>query len=208
MKNVWSNKFRKAFFALVGPPDENGCRRWLGKINGNYGYFNGPDGLTYKAHKLALCIKTNQPYVRYQDMQPKLHAAHGCFAICGEDHPWCVGHISWLTPQQHGEDRRLKGQMPSGASHPRKTAPEKWEHLKGPHPELKATRTRGDQHWTRLHPEKVGRGDKHPNAKLTTSQKKLIAKKYATGLFTLKQLAKEFNVSFGRIHQLSKEITS
>ena|ERR1039457_3006155 len=95
----------------LAPPDENGCRGKLNRTHDGYWVFKRK-GKEYLAHKLALCIKTNQPY----DNGRKIHAAHDC---PGGDNKWCCTpeHLSWMTPKQHKADMIAKGQLPTGEKH-------------------------------------------------------------------------------------------
>lgn len=53
----------------------------------------------------------------------------------------------------------------------------------------------GDNHFTRLHPERVAHGEQHPNAKLTEAEVRDIRYQHQAGLITTGKLAKEFGVN-------------
>src|ERR1039457_3537246 len=104
MRSIWSRDIKEFLESKLGPPDKNGCR---GKFNGKhdrYWQFNYK-GQTYWAHRLALCIKTNQPYVPYEKMEVKLQVAHNC---PGGDNKWCCTrkHLSWMTIEEHTADQK------------------------------------------------------------------------------------------------------
>jgi hypothetical protein len=179
VKFVWPKNLIKAFNALVGPSDINGCRHWLGpKYPNGYGYFSFGEK-RYFAHKLAICLRKNQPYILQRDMEVWLDAAHNC---PGGDCKDCVEHVDWMTRKQHGVDKKAKKQYngPKGDRNGSRT-----------HPERVA---RGDRSGSRTHPERRPRGESHPAAKLTQNKVKLIRMFLAEGLSNA-HVARIFGVS-------------
>lgn len=51
----------------------------------------------------------------------------------------------------------------------------------------------GDRHRTHTHPETIARGERNPMAKLTADKVREIRQKYATGKYTLLDLAQEYH---------------
>jgi hypothetical protein len=174
VKSIW---LKKLVNALIGPPDSNGCRKWLGWINSKGYRVWKYEGKRYVAHKLILCIEQNIPYVDQKDMIVKMDAAHNC---PNGDNPWCCTpkHLSWMDSKQHGEDRKAKEQMATG-----------------------------DKHGTHTHPEKVARGEKSSGHRLTEQKVRMIRKLYATGNWTLVTLAKKYHVSHEAIRLIVNGIT-
>lgn len=62
---------------------------------------------------------------------------------------------------------------------------------------------RGDNHWSRKHPEWVRRGVKHHKAKLTEEQVKLVRSKVAQGQ-TMLSVARDFNVHVSLVSLIVK----
>jgi hypothetical protein len=97
-----------------------------------------------------------------------------CHNCPGEDNPFCVNprHL-WLgTQSQNLQDASAKGQM----SHPE-------------------TRLRGDAHPARLHPERLARGERNGNAKLTDAQWQEALILHATGAWSQTRLGQRYGVS-------------
>ena len=67
------------------------------------------------------------------------------------------------------------------------------------HPERLA---RGDRHGSRKHPEKIRRGEQNNKAKLTESQVTEIRVRYANGNTSSVKLAREFGVDKANILQI------
>lgn len=53
---------------------------------------------------------------------------------------------------------------------------------------------RGDRHWTRLHPDRVFRGERNPNLRLTDAQVEDLKAMWATGSYNKAQIARHFGV--------------
>ena len=54
----------------------------------------------------------------------------------------------------------------------------------------------GDQNPARMHPERMPRGEGHGNTKLSDVQVRAIRSSYALGAITLRELGRQYNVSF------------
>lgn len=203
----FSDEFRKRFWARVdvGPPDA--CWDWQ-RGRDHYGY--GDAGrfiarqehrvVTRKAHRLAWEL-THGP------IQHDLLVCHSC------DRPPCCNpsHL-WLgTCADNNRDMQDKGRGASGDRHGSHTKPETWR--------------RGDQHHSRLYPEKLARGDRHGSrtkpettvrgeqqhcAKLTETQVREI--RDATGTQSQRATAVRYGVSRSlisaiRLRKIWKHIT-
>lgn len=141
-----------------------------------------------KVHRLV-CAAFNGP-------QPpdKAHCAHRD----GDTANNTPANLYWATPAENVADRERHGRGPKG----RQLSPEALAKL-----------ARGDQHWTRLHPEKVARGPRRPEcicrgeacyqAKLTEEQvREILAAPQYFGLGA--DFARKFGVSNGLITAIRK----
>lgn len=90
-----------AFYAQVGPPDANGCRRWLGAMSSTgYGTVtvdldDGRGPRTVGAHRVSYMLASGKP------IPPKGVICHSC------DHRWCVAeeHLSLGTTRSNALER-------------------------------------------------------------------------------------------------------
>ncbi|MGH7182076.1 MAG: HNH endonuclease [Nitrospiraceae bacterium] len=97
------------FWNKVSPPNESGCRLWLGGVD-RYGYGNvGKCRLsvligTRKAHRIAWIFTNGDP-------TPGLETLHSC------DVPLCCepSHLSEGTHQRNIADAHIRGRMPDRA---------------------------------------------------------------------------------------------
>ena len=153
------------FWAKVGPPDENGCRPWLGGKCRGYGHFSvkTEDGFrTVKAHAFAWKLTYHGPLLPGREV-----FRHLC------DRPDCV-EASHIVPGTHAEniaerDTRGRGRWATG---PRPAA-------RKPKPDgFGATR----------------QGEKNPSAKLTADDVQAIRKARAEGR-TLESIGRYFGVT-------------
>ncbi len=174
-------------------PDE--CWPWTGTVSHNgYGRF-WLNGRNTPARRFAWeCA--NGP------MPPGMLGLHTC------DNPPCCNpkHIFPGTQLDNIRDRDAKGRQASGDRNGARLHPESLHY-------------RGDNHWTRQHPDRVLRGNDngshlHPErtprgedagpAKLTWEQVETIRTFYATGQHTFKGLGRMFNVSGVSIRNIVK----
>jgi hypothetical protein len=82
----------------------HGCWLWTGAKHRGYGKAMTAGKIGHAAHRLAY------EYM-HGPIPPGYQAAHDC---PGGDNPSCVRHIKLLTPAEHGEDTKAKGQYPTG----------------------------------------------------------------------------------------------
>jgi len=66
---------------------------------------------------------------------------------------------------------------------------------------------KGNNHGSVTHPERIVKGEKHANSKLTKNQIIEIRKKYIPNIISMPQLAKEYNVDWTTIRQIVNRIT-
>ncbi len=104
-------------------------------------------------------------------------SAHGICVCHHCDNRLCVNplHLFLGTQKENLADRESKG---------------------------RGIRVSGDAHHTRLHPERLARGEAHHKAKLTAVQIVEIRALYAAGGATLKMLGTQFGVSHSRISDI------
>lgn len=62
--------------------------------------------------------------------------------------------------------------------------------------------TSGDAHWTRRHPERLPRGERHPQSKLSDSQRGEVITLWDTGEYSVQDLASRFGVHRDTIRNL------
>lgn len=98
------------------------------------------------------------------------------------DNPPCIrpDHFFLGTDTDNMQDATRKGRLPKGDQHYLRLHPEKI--------------LRGDQNGARKHPEKMSRGEKNGSAKLTWNQVREIRKDYATKQYSQRELGKLFKV--------------
>jgi len=114
----------------------DGCWKWkLSHSQRGYGVFS-INGKQYTAHRLAYTWMIGP-------IPEGLFVCHHC------DNPGCCrpDHLFLGTHQDNMEDARRKGRAVPGHTVPLEVPIER--------------RSRGDQHYTRTHPEKILRGDAH-----------------------------------------------
>jgi hypothetical protein len=173
----------------------NSCWHWLGSHYRN-GYAQAYLG-THQivAHRLALMLLIRRL------IPDDIEVGHDC---PGGDNKWCVNprHMRLFTPEEHGADRRAKGQVCDGDKNGMRLHPERlsrgdnhWERL---HPERII---RGDKHWTKRSPEKIRRGEQIGLSKLNPDKVIEIRRKKAEGR-SKASLAREYGVTTGAIWSL------
>jgi hypothetical protein len=172
-----------------------GCWLWIGgtHIYGQVWY----GGKMWMAHRLIWALLKG-PIPKHKKV---LHDCPGGdnTRCCNPDHLW-LG-----TQKQNVADMVAKGRQARGTRHGSKTHPERMNQPKG------------DQHWTRLHPEWLARGDQngsrtHPErlvqgvdvslAKLTEADVRVIRKRYSTKVTTHAIIAADYSVSAGAIRSI------
>jgi hypothetical protein len=168
----WKLTLEQRFWAKVAPPDENGCRRWLGPFGrSRYGRaWNGERKVP--AHSLAWRLTYQGP----TRPDPSTFGGgpahrHSC------DHTWCAEptHVYPGTHQENEDDKSAKGRRPVGARHWTRTAPERLARGNRAGLRLHPERApRGDRHGSRSHPERVARGERNGMSKLTEDDVRAI----------------------------------
>lgn len=86
------------FWALLGTPDQSGCRKWTGTIGQDgYGVFRA-FGTPFIASRVALALST-------RTVPPRMLALHSC------DNPQCCNpdHLRWGTPKENMTDKIRRG---------------------------------------------------------------------------------------------------
>jgi len=111
------------------------------------------------------------------------------------DNPPCVrpDHLFLGTITDNNADRDAKGRLARGDDH--------WTRL---YPERVL---RGDQHPKRRRPETAARGEQHGCAKLTATAVRQIRRDYASGSFRLQDLAERYGVGISAIHSVVRLLT-
>ncbi len=61
---------------------------------------------------------------------------------------------------------------------------------------------KGEKHWSKTHPERIARGEKHGRAVLAEEEVRAIRSRYQTGVITQYRLAEEFGVRKGTISRV------
>jgi hypothetical protein len=158
-------------------PEE--CWEWQGRFDkGGYGVFTLRHGKSVKAHRFAYEI-------RYGPMEPDKFACHKCHnrRCCNYD------HIYQGTPKDNSRDMVESGRSVSG---------QKWHetHLRNG--------MQGDNHWTKLHPERLKpkKGEGNPQSKLSQAKVNEIRQKYSNGNISQARLAKEYGISQSHIQRV------
>ena len=198
-------RFWKKVDKTPGQGPQGDCWQWTGYCNEDgYGKF-GLRGQAVSASRVAYLIKTGEDPGQWCVL-------HHC------DNPPCLKptHLWKGTQRENAHDKIKKGRdgSLSGDNHWMRKHPEKLVNLMRGDKHWSRTTperlTRGDRHWSRLHPEKVKRGDEHPTrkrpetlnpvhgsqhgrSKLTEAMILEIRAKYASGNYTQRTLALEYN---------------
>lgn len=162
-----------------------GCWVWTGsRVFYGYGNIGGPGNKNIRAHRLSWELH-NGP------IPNGLCVLHTC------DNPGCVrpDHLFLGTQKQNAEDKAQKG---------------------------RCNAQRGDEHWSRRSPEKVLRGDrngarmhgrpdihgeKHPKAKVTAREVRDMRDLYATGEYTMRDLAEMYGLSLSPVRRILRRKT-
>lgn len=154
-------------FSGQGP--KGTCWQWKGSTR-RHGYGRIMiRGRTFVASRIA--------YLLYYGKDPApLFVCHRC------DNPPCVNplHLFTDTSKGNSEDMVKKGRAAYGLRNGKYTHPEK--------------RHCGDNHPARKHPEKMARGEKNGNSKLTERIVRKIRDLYATGEWSSRKLGRKFHL--------------
>lgn len=104
----------------------------------------------------------------------------GLYVLHMCDNPPCCNpaHLFLGTTKDNSEDMVSKGRQRKGDNHPSRLYPER--------------RPRGERHWTKIRPGEL-RGERNANSKLTEPQVIAIMARYLQGE-TVAHLGREFNV--------------
>jgi len=173
---------------------DNACWLWqAAMVPEGYGSF-GYQGRQHGAHRMAWLLT-------YGALPEGLFVCHNC---PGGDNPRCVNpaHLFLGTPADNNTDRHAKGRTVNGGG-----AQKGEQHHFHRNPELLMRLSRGDSHYTRAHPERRTYGERHGNAKLTTSQVLEIRARYAVGGVTYHELAREYDVDKTCIGLIVRHVT-
>ena len=167
------------FWEKVAKTD--GCWTWQGAGRSmKYGRF-WIGGRNELPHRVAWILT-------YGPIPDGLCICHSC------DNPKCVrpSHLFLGTHKQNSEDMVAKGRSASGDRSPAKLHPEALQC--------------GDDHWSRRMPERVKRGSKHNQAKLTEADVRRIREEGKQGQ-TLAEIASKYGVHLSSIHLILKSKT-
>ena len=163
------------FLAGIGSPTPTGCMEWTkGRRGKGYGVLN-VGSARVGAHRYAWELA-------HGPIPPGMLVCHRC------DNPPCVNveHLFLGTPFDNMRDMTAKGRGNIGpATAARLARPETW-----------AT---GDRNGSRLHPERLARGERHGHAKLSAQQVMAIRAEYAAGGVFQHELARKFGVTQGLV---------
>lgn len=118
----------------------------------------------------------------------------GYFALHTCHNDQCVEetHLYEGTQYQNMQDRKRAGRYATGDKHPLRIDPSR--------------AARGDRNGSRKHPERLQRGEERPAAKLTEEKVRLARKMYAKGGWTIRQLAKEFGLTYEPMRAAIKRV--
>lgn len=178
MANQYTNTTPESrFWAYVVTADRTGkgdCWCWVGpKDKDGYGHFSiGPhkEAKRIRAHRFSYTL-------HYGAIPEGLSILHNC------DNPPCCNprHLKIGTAADNHADCIRRGRKPKGATHWMKINPEKIR--------------RGDDSFSRKHPERLARGERIGVAKLTESKVRQIREMYGPDKYSMKKLASLFHVN-------------
>lgn len=160
----------------------NGCWLWTRAVRSNKGPYGAfwLNGRHQPASRVAW-ILTNGSIPN--DKQ----AMHNC---PGGDNPRCCNpsHLILGTPKEHGRDKSMKGQLPTGDNHHARKNPQNL--------------ARGDRSGPTKYPERMLRGADHGMSVLTDSQvinMRILRKKG----YSLKRLAIMYKTDLSNVHLIT-----
>lgn len=165
--------------ALIMTRDlDPGCLIWSGK---RYPRIK-VDGKLIAVHR----------YVLEKKLGRKLLPGHFSLHRCNNNQCVEEQHLYEGTQLQNMRDRLRSGRYARGENHPLRLDPSR--------------AARGDQNGSRIYPERLQRGEDRPAAKLTEAKVRLAREMYDGGGWTIRQLAKEFGVTFSPMHHAIRRV--
>jgi HNH endonuclease len=171
---------------------ESGCWEWTGSNNG-VGYGQVRiNGKNFYAHRISAIMT-------YGEIPEGKEVCHKC------DNPSCVNpdHLFYGTRHDNVQDMMSKkrhGSQKEGANY-WKRGEDHWTRV---HPERLATGTKNGRY---THPEKVQHGEDVGTAKLTWEQVRKIRHEYFDEHVKIRELAKKYHVVYGNISFIIRGLT-
>jgi hypothetical protein len=166
----------------------NECWPWLaGKDKDGYGKFSIRDDQGKCLHLRA--IRVGFFIQKEVDPYPDL-VLHTC------NNPPCCNGSHWKTgtPRDNADDRAEAGHDTHGDAHWARKDPKAFAAMLHAGTFAKDSWARGDKNGSRVHPERLKRGEDCHSSKLTSEQVTLIRNLHLSG-FTNVHLSRQFNVS-------------
>lgn len=134
----------------------------------------------YPSVQIDGCSRRGNRVMLEHKLDRKIKKGYWSLHTCDEKGCLNPDHLYEGTQAQNVYDSKDRNRFRRGDQHPSRIHPDRW--------------SRGDNHYSRTHPEKLARGEKHGCAKLNPPKIRTIRKLWARG-WTTRKLSNRYKVS-------------